>query len=341
MRKFAEFCVLFLLFPFAFTAKAQDRVQGPAIDLLKGQIQQIADGVRANWGIYIRSLTTGETVAIHADQPMETMSVIKVPILVTAFRQMDAGKFKLSDPIALTVAEKRFGTGVLQYLHDGLNLTVKDALTLMIIQSDNTATDMMYDKVGGPAAVTQTMRELGLKTITSRQTGFEWFRALAASTDPSYFNDSPAALFERGFPETPREDADFARFDADGKSPFGLASPHDIGDLLAKIVEGQAATRPSCDQMMAILRQQQMRTRIPKYIEDAADVGHKTGDFPPFIANDVGFVKTPRSTFVIAVFDDHYHGIYANLEDAVARIAQHAFLYFNYHTSGGGANPGR
>ena len=340
MRKFGDFWLFLLLFPLAIGANAQNRVQGPAIDLLRGQIQQITDGVRASWGIYIRSLTTGETVAINADQPMETMSVIKVPILVTAFRLMDAGKFKLSDPIALTVAEKRFGTGVLQYLHDGLHLTVKDALTLMIIQSDNTATDMMYDKVGGPPAVTQTMRELGLKAITSQQTGFEWFRALAASTDPTYANDSPTALFERGFPETPTEDADFARFDTDGKSPFGLASPHDIGDLLAKIVQGQAATRSSCDQMMTILRQQQMRTRIPKYIEDEADIGHKTGDFPPFIANDVGFVKTPRSTFVIAVFDDHYHGIYTNLEDAVARITQQAFLYFNYHTSDG-ANPER
>ena len=314
----------------ATAAPAAQLPQRP-IDALKQNIQQIAEGIHADWGIYAKSLDTGEEIAIDADKPMETMSVIKVAILVTAFRQIDAGKLNLKQPITLNLADKRFGTGVLQTLHEGLNLTLNDALTLMIIQSDNTATDMTYALVGGPAAVTQTMRDLGFKTITSVRTSFEWFRAFAATSDSSYEQVSPAELFTRGLPNMPSRATDMARFDERGKTPYGLASPREVGGLLEKILKGEAASPASCKDMLRILRMQQMNTRIPKYLAGAT-VGHKTGDFPPFIANDVGFLEGNDSKIVIAVFDDHHHGTYSNLEDAVARMTQQVWLYFTFRS---------
>jgi beta-lactamase class A len=331
MRKIAM--IFTIVLAVTSTAAAQTAPQPPrAIALLRRNIERIARGVNAEWGIYIQSLDTGEQVAIHADRPMETMSDIKLAILVTAFRQIDAGKLRLSQPITLTAADKRWGTGVLFAFHDGLNLTLRDVLTLMVIQSDNSATDIAYRLVGGPAVVTRTMRQMGFQHITSVRTGFEWFRALAATADPSYASLSPAQLFARGFPHITRAQLD--RFDAEGKVPFGLASPHDIGRLLAEIARGRAASPASCREMLHILRMQQMNTRIPKYIR-GAEIGHKTGDFPPYIANDAAIVQSPEANFVIVVFDDHYRGIYANLEDAVARIAQQAWLYFSYR----GARP--
>lgn len=333
MKKAASLCaVVFLL---ATAAGAQEGAPSrKPIDLLQRNIERIAAGMHADWGIYIKSLDTGEEVAINADKPMETMSVIKVPILVTAFRQIDAGKLSLGQPITLEPADKRFGTGVLRTLHDGLNLTLEDAITLMIIQSDNTATDMMYARVGGPAAVTQTMRDMGFHTITSVRTSFEWFRAFAAFSDPSYANISSTELFQRGNP--PSRPGDAARFNAEGKAPFGLSSPREMGELLEKIARGTAASSASCKEMVRILRLQQMRTRIPKYITGAA-IGHKTGDWPPFVANDVGIIQSPEANFVVAIFDNHYQGIYADLEDAVARIAEQAWLYFSYRGAGTGA----
>jgi len=88
MRKMTGFCAFMLAL--ATAAPAAQLPQRP-IDALKQNIQQIAEGIHADWGIYAKSLDTGEEVAIDADQPMETMSVIKVAILVTAFRQIDAG----------------------------------------------------------------------------------------------------------------------------------------------------------------------------------------------------------------------------------------------------------
>jgi beta-lactamase class A len=328
MRKLAM--TLAILLAVAATAAAQGKpvqVSPSSIQLLQQNIERITRGVNADWSIYIQSLDTWEKVAINADKPMETMSDIKLAILVTAFRQIDAGKLHLDQPIAFTAADKRWGTGVLRTLDPGLNLTLRDVLTLMVIQSDNSATDMAYRLVGGPAVVTRTMRQMGFRNVTSERTAFEWFRALATAGDPSYANLSPGELFARGFPNI--TDAELVRFDAEDKTPFGLATTRDIGRLLAEVAQGKAASPASCREMLRILRMQQMNTRIPKYIR-GAEIGHKTGDFPPYIANDAAIVQSPEANFVIVVFDDHYRGVYANLEDAVARIAQQAWLYFSY-----------
>ncbi len=130
------------------------------IDLLKQKLEQISAGVTADWGIYIKSPDTGEEVAINADKVMDTMSAIKIPLLVDVYRQVDAGKINTADRFAMKTADKRFGTGVLRTLDSGLNLSFRDALELMIIQSDNSATDIAFARVGGPAHVTQTIHEL-------------------------------------------------------------------------------------------------------------------------------------------------------------------------------------
>jgi beta-lactamase class A len=299
-----------------------------AIDLLQHSLERISQSVSADWGIYVKSLDTGEEIAINADQVMDTMSVIKVPLLVDAFRQIDAGKLNPDDRITMATADKRFGTGVLRTLNDGLNLSVHDALTLMVIQSDNTATDMIFSRVGGPSHVNDTMSHFGFKTIKATGTAFDWFRALGENTDPAWGKLTPAELFTRGYPQK-MSDADVQRFHFEGKHPFGLSSAREMGKLLEMIARGQAAGEKSCAEMLRILRQQQMRTRIPKYLDEVS-TPHKTGDFPPYIANDVGFIETPRARVVVVFFCAHHRGIYPELEDAVARMSEQVWAYFNY-----------
>lgn len=309
-------------------APAQTTAPPPPLELLKNSLERTAHSVSADWGIYIKSLDTGEEIAINADQVMDTMSVIKIPLLVDAFRQVDAGKLSTADRIVMTTADKRFGTGVLRTLDDGLNLSVHDALMLMIIQSDNSATDMVFSRVGGPAHVNQTMRQMGLNRITATGSSFEWFRALGENSDPAWGKLTPAELFTRGFPEK-MTDADVEKFHFEGKHPYGLGSTREIGKLLEMIARNQAASEKSCKEMMRLLRLQQMRTRIPKYLDDVS-VPHKTGDFPPYIANDVGLIETENAHVVVVFFSAHHRGIYAELEDAIARMSEQVWAYFNY-----------
>src|SRR5439155_21569774 len=128
------------------------------------------------WGIYIKCLENGEEVAINADRQMDTMSVIKIPLMAEAFHQIEEGKFSLTDRITLTDAAKRPGTGIIRSLDAGVPLTIKDLLTLMIIVSDNTATDLMYDKVGGVEPVNRLMTDWGLGSIRATGTADVWFK---------------------------------------------------------------------------------------------------------------------------------------------------------------------
>jgi beta-lactamase class A len=306
----------------ACSAFAQTAVTTKPIDLLKQKLEQISAGVSADWGIYIKSLDTGEEIAINADKVMDTMSAIKIPLLVDVYRQVDAGKITTADRFAMKTADKRFGTGVLRTMDAGLNLSFRDALELMIIQSDNSATDMAFARAGGPAHVTQTMHELGLNSITATGTSFDWFRALAEAGDPSYAKVGPEELFTKGFPDK-LTDTDVERFHFEGKHPYGLASARDMGRLLEMMATNKAASEKSCKEMLRFMGQQQMmRTRIPRFMLDDVETPHKTGDFPPYIANDVGLIETPSARVVVVFFSAHHRGYYSELEDAIGRMSE-------------------
>lgn len=304
-----------LLF-FANALHAQT-VPGPAqapLDRLRTNIEQITKSVDTTWGIYIKCLDTNEEVALNADRVMDTMSVIKLPLMVEAFRQIEARQFSLDDRYSLRMLDKRPGTGVLKSLDDGAALTIKDLLTLMIIVSDNTATDAIFERVGGPDPVNALMRSYGLNTIRATGTADAWFKALAAAPSRAEFHNQ-------------------------GKTPYGLSSPRDMGKLLEKIALGQAVSKKASDQMIDIMNGQIYRTRIPKYVE-GFQTPHKTGDFMPFIANDVGLLINAQRKVVISVFTEKGNlatGLPTNLvgpyiEDAIGRIAEQVANYFAYRS---------
>jgi beta-lactamase class A len=281
---------------------AAQTVPASPIARLEASIQQVTRSVNATWGVYIKCLETGEEIALDADRQMDTMSVIKIPLMAEAFRQIEAGKFALSDRIGLTDAAKRPGTGIIRSLEPGVQLTVKDLLTLMIIVSDNTATDLVYDKVGGVEPVNRLMDTWGLNSIRATGTADAWFKALRAA----------------GSAET---------FHREAKTPFGLSSPRDMGRLLEKIEKGEAVSKPASDQMLQIMRGQVYSSRLPRYVTGFR-IPHKTGDFLPYIGNDVGILESASRHVVISVFTARHFGAGANLEDAIGRVAQLTANYF-------------
>lgn len=310
-------CVaLFLLISSQTFAQPAPQAKPPApptgLGRLRANIEQIASGVDTHWGIYIKCLGTNEEIAINADEQMDTMSVIKVPLMVEAFRQMGEGKFSLADRYTLKDADKRPGTGVIRSLDDGATFTIKDLITLMIIVSDNTATDVMFTKVGGPPAVNALMQQYGLNSI--RATGYadDWFKALSAAGSP-------------------------VKFHAARQHPFGLSSPRDMGRLLEKIANGQAVSKEASDEMLGTMRGQLYRTRLPKYVS-GFQLPHKTGDFVPWIANDVGLLINGQHKIVICVFTDKSdiaEGeptalIGATIEDAIGRIGEQVADYYGF-----------
>ena len=102
--------------------------------------------------VYGKDLTTDEKWAYEADIPLVAASVIKLPILVEAFRQARDGMLSMDESLSIRPEQKMPSCGALTYLHDGLTVTLRDLCVLMIILSDNTATNILIDRLGSDVA---------------------------------------------------------------------------------------------------------------------------------------------------------------------------------------------
>lgn len=179
--------------------------------------------------------------------------------------------------------------------------TVRDLILRMIDVSDNTATDLLYERIGGPPALTATMRRYGLETITGQSTAADWFRAERAAGDELQFH-------------------------LRGPTVLGLSSPRDMGRRIEKIIVGDAVSRSASGTMLQILQRQVYSSRIPRYIP-IGKTAHKTGDALPYIANDVGMIQTTSKHVVFSVFTEQHNGAPSTLEDAIGRIAEEVYHY--------------
>jgi beta-lactamase class A len=276
----------------------------PPLAVLRAGIERTIKSVNATWGIYIKSIETNEEIAIDADHQMDTMSVIKIPLMVEAFEQIKAGKFALSDKYTLVAEDVRPGTGVLRSLEPGAVVTIKDLITLMIIVSDNTATDVLYRKVGGVEPVNQRMQALGLTKTRAPGPASDWFAALGKAASPEAFH-------------------------REAKTPFGLSTPREIGQLLERAARKALVDAPSSELMLQIMSGQLYRSRIPRYISGYR-IPHKTGDFLPYIGNDVGLLLAPGRTIVISIFTANHFGDRDRLEEAIGDISRQVATYYAY-----------
>ena len=278
--------------------------QQTSLQRLRASIERTTRSVNATWGIYIKSLETNEEIALDADSQMETMSTIKIPLMVEVFEQIKAAKFKLTDKYTFVQADSQPGTGTIQRLDPGAVMTVKDLITMMIIVSDNTATEVLYRMVGGPGTVNARMDALGLKNTRAQNVPSKWFPALRAASSTEQFY-------------------------RDGKNPFGLSTPREMGRLLEMMERGTLVDKPSSDLMLQIMRSQLYRTRIPRYVTGYR-IPHKTGDFLPYVGDDVGVLEADGRTIVISIFTGNHFGSGEALENAIGLVAKDVGDYFAY-----------
>ena len=285
------------------SALGQQAAQTP-LERVKASIERTTRSVNATWGIYVKSLETSEEIAIDADRQMETMSTIKIPLMVEALEQIKAGRFTLTDKYTFVQADAQPGTGTIQRLDPGAVMTVKDLITMMIIVSDNTATEVLYRMVGGPEAVNRRMDALGLKNTRAMNIPSRWFPSLRSATTTEQFY-------------------------REGKYPFGLTTPREMGRLLEMMERGTLVDKDASDLMLRIMRGQLYRTRIPRYVAGYT-IPHKTGDFLPYVGDDVGMLEAPGRTIVISVFTGNHFGSGEALENAIGLVAKEVADYFSY-----------
>jgi beta-lactamase class A len=284
-------------------AQTQPPAQTP-LQRLETSIQRTTRSIQATWGIFVKSLETGEEIALDADRQMETMSTIKIPLMVEVLEQAKAGRFKLTDQYTFVQADSQPGTGTIQRLDPGAVMTIKDLVTLMIVVSDNTATEVLYRMVGGPDAVNARIGKLGLAKTRAINVPSRWFPALRAAPTTEQFYRA-------------------------GAHPFGVSTPREMGRLLEMMERGTLVDKPSSELMLRVMRGQLYRTRIPRYVTGYT-IPHKTGDFLPYVGVDVGMLEAPGKTIVISIFTGNHFGSGEMLENAIGLVARDVADYFAY-----------
>ena len=131
---------------------------------LDNQVKPLISSFKGKVSLFAKNLDTGETYALNPDDHVRTASTIKIAVMIEAFARVDKGDLKWTDEVVLTKEKKVSGSGILTELSDGLHLTLRDAVNLMMILSDNSATNLVLD-VLTTDAVNARMESLGFKNI--------------------------------------------------------------------------------------------------------------------------------------------------------------------------------
>lgn len=258
-------------------------------------------------GIWVKHLTTGETAGVRDGEIFNSASVIKIPVLVLAFQMAERGEINLDDRITIRKEDIRGGSGIFRYHDAGLQPTVRDVLLQMVITSDNTATDLSIAKVGGVAKVNAWLKQNGYADQKLTQTTGDLFAKYNALT--------------------PTDDRN-GKTNADKSYWLGEITPKGMGLIFEGIEKKTVASAASCDAMLRMLRAQQAgQRRLNHFIQ--ASVAHKTGDFPPVLANDVGIIYARSGPIVVSFLGNAITGNYGEAEDRIGRAAQQIVEYFD------------
>lgn len=254
---------------------------------------RLADMARAHHGkvaLYATQLNTGKTVGLDPDAVVQTASVIKLTLLFEAMEQVRAGKARWDDTITLAPGDAVSGSGLLLFMDTPLTLTLKDVLTLMVIMSDNTATNLAIDKIGLDA-VNSRIAWMGLKNT-------HLYKKVSKPPEGPMPADQPKYGLGK---TTPREMAEvitrIGRCELDDK---GAAKGSNAEPLSEK-------DKAICGVAMKMLRNQFYRDTIPRYLEklDTTETGSgtasKTGSLNTVRA-DVAIVAGKTGPLVLSVF---------------------------------------
>ena len=272
------------------------------------EVRAIATAHHGDVALFAENLKTHETVTISADTPVQTASVIKLAILYEALEQVRSGKAHFDDKISLTKADQVPGSGVLLFFDTPLSLTLKDVLTMMIVMSDNSASNLVMDHLGIPN-IDARIAKLGLKDTYLYK---------------KIFTPAPAGV---AMP------ADQKRFG------LGKTTAREMAVLMTKIVTCELAepgspAQPSdaalCGVALKMLHVQFYRNAIPRYLDGMPgatgdSIANKTGSLDA-VRNDVAAVSTKKGMIVISAFTfnnkDHSWGTEQEGELTIAKLAR-------------------
>lgn len=249
---------------------------------LDQEVKAAIAGFRGKVWVYAKNLDSGVVYGLRGDERVRTASTIKLPIMVTVFANVAAGKARFEDELELTKEKKVGGSGILGELHDGLRLTLRDAVNLMIVLSDNTATNLVLDVLTADE-VNRQMEALGLKrTQVLRKIG---------GGSPSQANEDPVTrLFG-----------------------IGVSTPREMVTLLERLERGEVVSPEASREMIEVLKREQYADGIGRTLYDVP-IASKSGSLDR-LRSDVGIVYTRRGRIAMAITCDEMPEVHYDVEN--------------------------
>lgn len=258
---------------------------------LTARVEQIAQAFSGTLGVAAINLTTGEELRYQADLSFYPASTVKLPVLYEVFRGALYGRWRLEDPLTLTPDNIVSGSGVLLDLTPGLKLSVRDVATLMIVVSDNTATNMLLD-LCPPERVNRSMGELGIHDV-------KIYRKIGMNLDTPLGEATPAGMAKLMALIAQRQ----------------VLTPYACSQML-DILQRQKYKE---------LTERFIPETDAEDEEPAVRIASKSG-WVRGVRNDVALIWAPRSTYVLSMFSKdcrdrrYYHDNEGSI--ALARVSQ-------------------
>ncbi len=277
---------------------------------LKEELLPRLQSHRGRVAVSVKHLKLGTGFDFQADEPMSTASLIKLPVMIEAYRQAAAGKIDLDAPVTLREEDKVPGSGILTtQFSPGARFPLRDAIRLMIAYSDNTATNLVLDQIG-LKATNEYMEKLGFPNTKIH-----------------------AKVFRRDTSIAP-----------DRSRQFGLGSTtaKELVSLLELLHQGKLADAEHTKAMLEHLERCEDKARFPRLLPAGTKVAHKTGSVSR-VRTDAGIIFSPSGPIALCVLTAENQDQRWTEDNAGTRlcsdVAKIVFDHFNSKPAVAAANP--
>jgi beta-lactamase class A len=316
----------------------------PNLIRLEREIGRLATSIDGRMGVGVVHLESGREVYLHRDDRFPMASSYKVAIAIQLLRRVQRGDFGLDSLVTIAASDLHPGSGMMSSLLDdpGVILSVRNLLELMLLISDNSATDIVLRTAGGARAVNNRLAELGVTGVRVDRSTVrlisDWL-GLQVPNVETLGRDSLITLY--GQLTDAQQTAANETFRSD---PRDTATPVGMASLLAKIWRGEALSPDYTALMLDIMTRSTTGTaRLKGRLPDNVEVAHKTGTIGG-TTNDVGIITLPENAghVVTVVFVKDSDRPVEEREAAIAQIARAVYDYFVFNpvpTSGSDAHP--
>lgn len=257
----------------SLTACPAQSVQGRDPSEIDHRIQAAIQNFPGKVSLYAKNLDSGATYQLRGDAPVTTASTIKLPIMVELFAEAEAGKLDWNQKLTLTDQDKVSGSGVLTEFSAGDTLPIRDLMHLMIVVSDNTATNLILDRIGGDA-VNARMAQLELTQTAVMRKIMPGKSAAAGTTE-------------------------------EGKKPgneqwgIGRSCPHDMVVILEKLYRGDLISQAASNEMLTVLKRQQYHDGAGRDMNNTV-IASKSGALD-HLRSDVAIIYSPHGPVAMAI----------------------------------------